>query len=280
MKGPPFIYAVLKSLSLSPVYYMKRKIKSGNVIEVTQFPVGDRKPRADRRKGSSTLKKIDQNLRDAVKRLARILNCNVQPGWLFIVLTYDDKHLPQDPAEAEKQSQLFIRRAERKGFKVKGVWVTADKDKEGNTKRLHHHIICDGEGLSLEYAAGKLSRILCGKAELKDIWKNGFVYVDPIQHDDDYSRIAAYLVRQAVSGTDVKKWHTSRGLKKPEIIEEVITDRPTILRAPGGAEVKESAAYSEDYGVGYIRYIRPPRKPRKKPQMNNSGGGAHDRQGV
>lgn len=251
---------------------MRRTIKSGNVTEKVQFFVGNRKPRKDRVKGSSTLKQKLKNVNNAVRRLARIFNCNIQPGWVLLTLTYDEKHLPSSPAEAARQVGNFIRRAKRQGFGLQGVWITADKDKDGTIKRLHHHVVCSGEGLRMEYKGGKLSKIYAGKKELKDIWRNGFVELEPITHDDDYTNLAAYLVKQAVNDADAKKWHASLGLKQPEIVKEEILDHISELRAPGGADVREVSHFDAEMGTQYIRYVAKKRQRPPAVKLNMSDG--------
>ena len=70
--------------------YMIRTIISGAVVEKSKFLVAANvKPRRSRKKGSTPLRKQDQNDRDAVKRLARVINCNFRHGDLWVTLKYD-----------------------------------------------------------------------------------------------------------------------------------------------------------------------------------------------
>lgn len=244
-------------------YYMRRKIRSGKVTEVSQFFVGDRRPRKTRVKGSSSAAKKDRNLNDAVRRLARILNCNLTEDWIFLTLTYSEEALPSSPQEAVKRMQLFLRRLRSRGVRFAGVWITADKDsRTAEIKRLHHHVVISGQGISL--TGGKKKTAWAGGQTLEDIWGSGIVLATPIEETDDYTQMAVYLVRQAVSGEDVKKWHTSRDLKQPEIISEEIIDRPQALRAPGGADVKEITEYDEQSCSHYIRYVAQSQRSKSK----------------
>lgn len=249
-------------------YWMIRTIRSGKVIEKSQYFVGERKPRSDRRKGSSTLSKKDKNMNEAVRRLARVLNCNFGKDDLFVTLTYDDAHEPQTTEDAEKYISLFIRRLTRtlgKEVKMKGVWITSDKDeKTGNPVRLHHHLVIGNSGFTVR-KDGMTYSALIGEKDLKDIWKAGYVNVEPLKEQDDYTPVAAYLVRQAVNLADAKKWHSSRGMEKPVIESEIITNSPHELHSPPGAIVQEISAYDASTGTHYIRYNR---KPRKKGRRN------------
>ena len=245
-------------------YWMVRTVKSGKVVEKSQFFVGDRKPRAPRKKGCSTLAKKDSNMNQAVRRLARVLNCNFGKGDLFFTLTYDAQHLDQienQPEKADKACQLFWRRISRAladiGIKIRGVWVTADKDEAtGNPVRLHHHLVVGAEGFDIKWVDRKLESCCINGRNLVDLWGHGSVHVEYLRHQDDYTALANYMVRQSVGGMDAKKWHTSRGLEKPIILSEKATASPHELRAPGGADVKEISRYDEQTGSHYIRYIR------------------------
>lgn len=249
-------------------YWMIRTIRSGKVIERSQFFVGEKKPRSDRKKGSSSLTKQDRNLSDAVRRLARVLNCNFDKNDLFITLSYDDEHLPKDPAEAEKIFGCFWRRLSRTigqfsvGTKLKGVWITADKDeKTGAPVRLHHHLVISPVGMTVSLGSGTGSvNVEIGGKEISEIWKNGFVYCEYLKAQDDYTSLAGYLARQAAAAPDQKKWHPTRNLEKPVIESEKIVENPKELHTPPGADVQEFGEYDKDTGTHYVRYIRRPRK--------------------
>ena len=243
-------------------YWMIRTVKSGNVVEKSQFFCGVRKPRRDRRKGSSTVAKMDQNMTQAVRRLARTINCNFGPSDLLITLTYNDDRLPLCYQDADKCVALFSRRMERSGVKLTGVWITADKDKQGNTERLHHHAIVKGAGIELKKTGEVLTAYVNGK-KLEDVWGCGIVHSEHLEAQEDYTPLAAYMVRQAVDVPDAKKWHSSRGLAKPIVEDEVITDQAEELRAPGGADVLEIGHYDAETGSHYIRYIRRTKKAKE-----------------
>lgn len=245
---------------------MIRTVKSGKVVEKSQFFVGERKPRAPKRKGSSSLAKKDSNMNQAVRRLARILNCNFHKGDLFVTLTYDEEHFEKLgglPENADKACQLFWRRLSRTlsdiGIKIRGVWITADKDEAtGAPVRLHHHMVIGAEGFDITWKDRKLESCKVNGRDLASIWGNGSVHVEYLKSQDDYTAVANYMARQAVGGANAKKWHTSRGLDKPVVLSEKVSASPHELRAPGGADVKEIGHYDEQTGSHYIRYIRRP----------------------
>ena len=250
-------------------FWMVRTIRSGSVIEKTQFYVGERKVRADRKKGSSSRAKMEANRTAAVRLLARTINCNWTKGDLFLSLDYDAAHLPKDAADSDKQASLFWRRLSRElkaqGVKVRGLWLAADKDDAGDPARLHVHAILSAEGTSIAWdpETGKMLCCMIGTRELSELWGNGGAYVEPLHDQEDYTPLAVYLLRQAAETPDGKRWHPSRGLQKPVIESERVTAYPRPLRSPGGAKVHEIGRYDEETGTHYIRYTR--KKKQEKP---------------
>ena len=251
-------------------FWMVRTIRSGSVIEKTQFYVGERKPRADRKKGSSSRAKMEANRMAAVRLLGRMINCNWSKGDLFLSLDYDADHLPKNAAGSDKAAALFWRRISRElqkqGVKTRGLWLSADKDDAGDPARLHVHAILSAEGTRIAWdpETGKLLCCMIGARDLSELWGNGGAHVVPMHEQEDYTPLAVYLLRQAVEAQDGKRWHPSRGLKKPVVESERVIAYPRPLRSPGGAKVHEISRYDEETGTHYIRYTR-----RKKTEQPN-----------
>ena len=249
-------------------YWVVRTLRSGKVIEKSQFYVGERRPRAPRRKGSTTLERKDKNMNTAVRRLARIINCNWGRGDLWLTFTYDPEKLPEEPEQADRCMDLAWRRLRRVldgiGVQLRGFWITADKVPEtGEEERLHHHAVISCKGVTVRWGEdGQLAECSVDGRELADIWGMGSIDVEPMREQDDYTPIAVYCIRQAVDAPDAKKWHATRGLKKPVVEREVVVDRARELRAPGGAVVSEVGHYDGGSGNHYIRYIRKPKAPK------------------
>ena len=95
---------------------MEYKIISGRTIETRQCWMPARssapfkKKRAPRVCGHTSLKKIAANEREAIHRLARIINCNFGCGDLWITLKYSDDRLPASYEEAKKEITKFLRK--------------------------------------------------------------------------------------------------------------------------------------------------------------------------
>ena len=245
-------------------HWMIRTVRSGKVIEKSQFYVGPRKPRSPKKKGSTSAARKDKNMNTAIRNLARIINCNWSRGDILLTLTYDERHIPETSETAEHLCALFWRRLGRTlkevNVRLCGFWTACDKDENGNSVRLHHHCVLSAAGIDVKWNEdGTFDTASVGGRTLSDIWGRGTVNVELLREQDDYTPIAAYILRQVVSGEDKKKWHASRDLEKPVVESEIITVSPRELRAPGGALVSEIGRYDAETGSHYIRYIRRPK---------------------
>ena len=248
---------------------MVRTVRSGRVIEKTQFYVGERKPRAKRRKGNSAAGKKENNFVGAVRRYARLMNCNFACGeGLLLTLDYANMHLPADKAAAEAALEKFWRRLsyalKRVGAALSATAVTSELDGEtGEIVRLHHHMLVMCEGMSVARDEYGVLCVTVGGRDLREIWGCGGVDVERIgEGQEDLTGIAAYFLRQVEAAEDEKRWKSTRNLKKPVIEDECVSAYSRMLRAPGGAKVSEIGHYDEASGSHYIRYVRRKRLPK------------------
>lgn len=217
---------------------------SGRAVELSSVWVGvNAKPRKGRRKGTTSAQKQDENERDAVKRLARAINCNFSHGDLWLTPKYDPagearleawarEH--QEEGErwedallraAEREGRLYMERIKRvlesRGVEFRYILVTSDMDGEsGEAVRIHHHLIVPR--VAFEVAAAK--------------WELGTVDYQILRDQEDYTPLAEYLCRQVRRRANAKKWTCSRNLKKPVVStrwakpgEELRPDRGTVL---------------------------------------------------
>lgn len=203
---------------------------SGRVVELsTVFVPANTKPRRNKRKGTTTAQKQDENERDAVKRLARILNANYTHGDLFLTCKYDDDgfaKLARTAIANRKEGQStedavleaaehdldnFLRRLKRH-LKNKGIpsedirIVSSTSDMNGKTGefvRPHHHLVIPR--ITFEEAA--------------KLWYDGSVEYQILKDQDDYTPLAAYICAQVRRRPDAKKWSTTRNMKKTVINE-------------------------------------------------------------
>lgn len=234
---------------------MEYKIISGEVEEVRQtMMTPDRhlpKRRGVRVRGNSTMRKILANEREAVKRLARIINANFRAGDLWLTLRYSDGRLPASKEEAEILIAKFLRDTRKRfyaatGRKLRYILVTSQKSpRDGESARIHHHLVMD----ALAYET------IC------QLWPKDEITYRYMDGRKDYTGIARYMIGNADGGNYRKRWSTSKGLEKPTYTIPMPVARPSreSLPLPVGAIYKaHEDTGDEDIGTWnhYIRYVR------------------------
>ena len=244
---------------------MKYRIISGKTVEERKALLDGRRlkektSRGKRIKGNSTPRHIRYNEREAVKNLARVINCNFGTGDLWLTLTYSQDRLPAGIKEAKKDLSLFIRRLRRAFYEEHGrnpryVISTSRTDSEtGEQVRVHHHIV-------MEKAAYET---VC------ELWPKEDVTYRLMDGRGDYTGIARYIVSQAEKVPDAKKWSTSRGnMAKPIYTEPVPVTMGKPISIPKGAVVREKYSLVDEetnISTEYVRYTIPERPAPPKPK--------------
>ena len=287
---------------------MERKYVSKNgVVERTRYLVGDNaQPRRKRKKGNTTFRKQEANFNSAVRRVARILNCNyTHDNGLLLTLDYDAAGLeklcglagltPEETAWAMGRRQDsagdWTTRGEKRKTEAESACDLLGKLREAAEKQMGLYLrrIRRAYGDKLKYIAvtadidgetGELVRIhhhIPMEAEgiswdmLQKQWRMGSVDIRRLRQQADYTPVAVYLMRQVRRIPDAKKYAVSRGMELPEISEREILGNPEI-KAPAGARVLERSAYSVESVAQYIRYV--PRQRRGKDGVQGDSGSA------
>jgi hypothetical protein len=241
-------------------------ISRNGVVEKTRFLVGDRtRTFTGKRTGKRcSLKKQGENDRLAIRRLARILNCNYAHKDLLLTLTYSDEGMKairgkteeERRTAAEHQCALWLRRLKRKngGDAMLSVSVTSNMDGEtGELVRLHHHVVLPA-GVSWD--------------EIQALWRLGDVDIREIRQQDDLTPIAAYMLRQVRRVPEKKKYRCSRGMEQPKIEERMVLGQ-TEIRVQPGAKVLERQ-YAEENISQYVRYKR--REGKRRDELEGIDG--------
>lgn len=248
--------------------WMIRTYKSGQVVEKSKFWVPEQTRPRGKRTAVSSPRKRDENDRAAVKQCARLINCNMRPGDLWLTLSYSDAGLerlgPGDADEirerADHQLELWIRRIRRRlGAELFYFAGTSDLDGEtGELTRPHHHVL-----------------VPAWAAECVAQWKLGSVDIRHLRDQGDYTPIALYICRQCRRTANERRWKHSANLKKPEVYETESYEKAPLRPSPG-ARVLDQGRYCEESGNHYIRYIPKKREKRgghKLPPEEGTGDG-------
>lgn len=233
-------------------------VVSGKSVEIkeTMLPARSmeqyKKRRRPRIAGNSSEKKIIANEQEAVRRLARIINCNFGAGDMFITRKYSAATLPPDMEAAEQEFKKILRRLrdiykKQTGKKLRYVWVPSNIDpKTGMKTRIHHHLIADRVSYEI------IRELVPAQDEIS------YTILD---NRGDHTALAVYLVGNGKGkGAGKKKWSTSQGLEKPIYTEPEVIEEIGEIEAPAGVEVKESSFYmDEETGQmqAYLRYVLP-----------------------
>lgn len=193
----------------SYVGYQTKTTKAGDQLEADIYPsFGNRKDQPRTKRGNKS-RPAQKNLNDrrARRYLNNLVSANFGQGDLWCTFTYDDEHLPDSPEEADRRFNNFIRRINRRRKKegqpnVKYIVVTEYSDEEGKRKRVHHHVIMQGD---------------IDRDTLEELWKDGkrnqTRRIDP----DPETHIAGIVNYISKDPHGRKRWRSSRNLKKPTV---------------------------------------------------------------
>lgn len=235
---------------------VKYYIISGRVIEERHTTLSARscdsfkKRRAPRRAGASSERKIAANEQEAVRRLARLINCNFGRGDIFLTRKYSDKTLPETFEAAEEEMTKTLRKLKaaykaKTGESLKYIWVPSQTDADtGKPTRFHHHLLFDR-------TAADLLVTLCEDADEIDM--------RVLNGKGDYTGIARYIILNGKGGDPNKKrWRSSRNLNKPIFTEPEEIAEITPIEAPAGVEIRENnLQMDEETGIAsaYCRFV-------------------------
>lgn len=197
--------------------YFQKEIISGKVVEIVKsYTKGMVKnPQRGPRAKKTPEQVQEENRKNAVKNLARILNCNFVDGDLWVTLTYKKDRRP-NPEEAKKRFKNFIRRMGTgfKKHKKKLKWVTVT---EYESKAIHHHLVINNpDGVDVVKM-------------IREQWKeNGVVHMVPLYSEGNYTDLAEYMVKETSrtfrkpDGGNMQRWSASRNMDKPVVRYRIV----------------------------------------------------------
>lgn len=235
----------------------------GDVYPVYQ-PAGKRRARC--RPTSAVQQKL--NLRNAQKKLTRLIHANFGTDDVALHLTYGRGLEPESREAAKRELRNFLRRLQRRyrkaGLDFKYVSCTEYGRRGG---RCHHHLILTG-GVSRD--------------EMERLWGNGYANSKRLQFGPDgLTALAAYITKDR---TFYKRWNGSRNLIQPVpqvrdgavSMEELERMRDAIEsknawryfeRLYPGFELTEAVCTKNGVNRGWYIHFEMRRRPAKRPKQ-------------
>ena len=239
-----------------------KQVRAGRLVCAVVYttPTAGDSPRVRAQKQkASTAARERLNARTSFQKLERTLAANFDDGDLYVTLTYDDKHLPDDRDKAVRRIRSFLSklRAARKarGQPLRYIYVTEGCDPGG---RIHHHLVINGTGDDL--------------GDVKRLW----IYGDNVEvrrltfgRDYTYEDLASYLTKEPREWgrpqVGERTWTPSLGLARPEPETETVPDYVTLAAPPEAIILQNEGPIRNGYGeYTWIKYLLPREASRKR----------------
>lgn len=231
------------------------------VVYTAAAPGEAARVRAQKQKASSAARER-LNARTSFEKLERTLAANFDDGDLYVTLTYDDKHLPEDKGKAVRRLRTFLQRLRaarrERGERLDYIYVTEGCYPGG---RLHHHLVLNSTGEDI--------------AQLRTLW----IYGDNVEvrrlsfhREYTYEDLASYLTKEPREWghprVGERTWTPSLGLRRPEPETERVPDCVTLSAPPEAVILSSEGPVRNGYGeYSWIKYLLPPEpKLRRRPK--------------
>lgn len=189
------------------------------------------------------------NLKNARKRLMRLMCCNFTKGDYHITLTFQQM-ISRD--ERVKEIAKFLRKLRKLCRKICGQELRYICVREDRGQRPHFHLVCGRFGCTLE--------------QLQEMWPHGRVDMGSLDGCPDYGWLARYLTKQNDDeiNRNKKRWSQSKNLIEPVVPEPKILKRKNLASRPVvPKDYYVMSAYRQATAQGYeweyivaIRYDR------------------------
>lgn len=245
-----------------PVGKTLKQVRAGRLVcavVYTTAAAGDSPRARTQKQRASTAARDKLNARTSFQKLERTLAANFDNGDLFITLTYDDTHLPEDREAAIRRIRSFLSKL-RKARKPRGqllhyIYVTEGGCPGG---RLHHHLVVNSTGEDLE--------------EIRRLW----IYGDNVEvrrlefnQGHTYEDLASYLTKEPREWghpqVGERTWTPSLGLARTEPETETVPDYVTLTAPPEAVILQNEGPVRNGYGeFAWIKYMLPYQPDRRR----------------
>lgn len=258
---------------------MKKRIFSGSVCEqiVYNVPEGTRNQKAydperpPRQRFKDEADRIRHKERLSLNTFTRAVNHNMEPGDLYVTLTFDNDWEVHTFEEARRIRKNYIRALQRK-YPDTVIFAVMGRGK--GTDRIHFHMLIKGipeECISEKWKYGKVKRI----APLRE-----HNWYDGVDHGADFSGIAFYMWDHWKEEQGGHRWFQTKNVKQPD------HETPTEVRITGGYSEKRPpiapkgyklvSVKTTTYGYLYFKYVvyheKETRKKAKKDRGKDRSG--------
>lgn len=236
--------------------YKQIEYRAGATVEIIKcIPRAVRKDWKGQRNKKTPEEIREANVRQAARKLSRILNANFRPGDWHVTLTYRRGSCPS-PKEGKKNLDSFLRnlrdRYKRRGFQLKYVTVTEYKN-----KAIHHHVILNNINDGKKTTADHVRELWKGRGNPKFI---------PLYDNGEYSHLASYLIKETAKtfkekdSVEKQRYSSSRNLIIPKPQTRIRTTKTGWVLDPRprpGYYIDQDTLYNgfDRLGYPYQRYI-------------------------
>lgn len=196
------------------------EIISGTVLEIEKIQNNEMhssKTKRAKRISRTPEAMAKNNERQAVKKLARLINCNFEAGDAIVTLTYKPDERPGNPQQTKQDISNFLRRlkdlCKKLGIDVFYIGVS-NFDCCGVP---HHHLLLKANVINF--------------VDIDNLWRLGKIRITKLNGKDngDYTKIAHCFLRHTNKvyndpkrRVHAKRYIRSRNLKQPIIITKTI----------------------------------------------------------
>ena len=246
---------------------MKRRIFAGNTCEqiVYNLPEGTRNPKGydpeqpSRKRFRDEADRERHRVKISRRNFVRLVNANMEPGDLYVTLTFDNEWEVHTFEDARRIRDNYIRALRRK---YPDTVIFAGMGRGKGTQRIHFHFLIKGipeDFISIKWKYGRIRRIEPLRAH---------VWYDGIDHGADYTGIANYIFDHWTPEQGGHRWFQTKNVKQPE------KEAPTEVRVTGGYSEKRPPIAPKGYKLvsvkttpyGYLLFkyiVIPPKDPRR-----------------
>lgn len=196
--------------------YIEEKCIAGSVVTIRKYYTFKHKCKGEKREKRSHLTSEAQkkvNIRIAERNLAALMNSNfTDDTGMLVTFTYKKDLRPPTSDVMQKDMRQFLKKL-RTQFKKLDVPLKYIYVKElGKKGGAHIHMLMSA----------------CDVRLLRDCWTSGYVRIDPLWSDGDYTNIARYFIKYTQKTEETegclvgRRWNSSKNLCKPKIIKKAV----------------------------------------------------------